>query len=79
MGSIVAILWMFICVPLAIVVFLDWFRKPTGPGHGRMLRHVARVPVFLFGIGLVRSSLQDGAIESGGHGGDASSRGDPLA
>jgi hypothetical protein len=46
----VAIVWLFVSIPVSILVFLDWFRSPSTGGLGRGMRNIARVPVFLFGV-----------------------------
>jgi hypothetical protein len=46
----VAAAWLFISIPVSILVFLDWFRSPPAGGLGRSLRNIARVPVLLFGV-----------------------------
>jgi hypothetical protein len=48
-GSTVGIVWIFVSIPVSILVFLDWFRSPSTGGLHRALRNVARVPVLLFG------------------------------
>ena len=44
-----AIVWLFVSIPVSILVFLDWFRSPSTGGLGRGMRNIARVPIFLFG------------------------------
>ena len=46
----VAIMWLFVAIPVNILVFLDWFRSSSTSGLGRGMRNIARVPVFLFGV-----------------------------
>ena len=48
-GFTVGIVWIFVCIPVSILVFLDWFRSPSTGGLDRALKNVARVPVLLFG------------------------------
>jgi len=45
-----AVAWLFISIPVSILVFLDWFRSPSTGRLGRSLRNIARVPVLLFGV-----------------------------
>ena len=60
LGTILAIGWILVSIPVAIVVFLDWFRSSPKTLGRRILRNVARVPVFalgaiavLFGVSIV--------------------------
>jgi hypothetical protein len=42
--------WLFVSIPVSILVYLDWFRSPSTGGLGRGMRNIGRVPVFLFGV-----------------------------
>jgi hypothetical protein len=42
--------WLFVSIPVSILVYLDWFRSSSTGGLGRGMRNIARVPVFLFGV-----------------------------
>ena len=37
-ASILGIGWIFISIPVSLVVFLDWFRTPSRSGGSKMLR-----------------------------------------
>ena len=46
----VGIGWLFVSIPVSILVFLDWFRSPSTGRLGRGMRNIARLPVLLFGL-----------------------------
>ena len=45
--------WLFVSIPVSILVYLDWFRSPSTSRLGRGRRNIARIPVFLFGVVVV--------------------------
>lgn len=49
LGSILGVVWILVCLPVAFMLFLDWFRSSPKTGARRMLRSVAWVPVFAMG------------------------------
>jgi hypothetical protein len=54
----VAIVWLFVSIPVSILMFLDWYRSAAAPvGLGRGVRNIARLPVFFFGVTAVLIGL----------------------
>jgi hypothetical protein len=49
--------WLFVSIPVSILVFLDWYRWAAAIGLGRGVRNVARLPIFLFGVTAVLIGL----------------------
>jgi hypothetical protein len=49
-ASILAIIWIFVSVPIGILVTLDWFRYAAHSTRvARLFRHILRGPIFLLG------------------------------
>lgn len=51
LATVAALVWIFVSIPVAILVALDWFREtaPTRRSQ-RALRHALRVPILLLGV-----------------------------